>query len=293
MQAKIENLATAPRGSGVHDRDTRQRLLDAYFQTQSASWRDVYEEDSVQGAIYRKRLQIVLDWIDKLAIAEGEKVLEIGCGAGRTAVVLAKRGYAVSAIDSSPNMLAIARQHAADVGVARLIDTKVGNAHQLDFPNESFGLVLAIGVMPYLHSADKALTEMTRVLKPGGFLLLTAGNRWRLNDILDPWLCPPLQPARRFFARILRPFRKLRPEPFRPSLRFESGTEFDASLAAAGFVTLKRTTVGFQPLTIRQRPVLREKTSIKLNRALQSLADRNMPGVRSLGMDHIFLARKD
>jgi SAM-dependent methyltransferase len=147
--------------------------------------------------------------------------------------------------------------------------------------------------MPYLTSPRKALAEMARVLKPGGFLLLTAGNRWRLNHILDPWLCPPLQPARRFFARILRPFRKLRPEPFRPSLRLESGAEFDASLAAAGFVRLKRTTVGFQPLTIRQRPILREQASIRLHNTLQSLADRNVSGIRSMGMDHIFLARKD
>jgi ubiquinone/menaquinone biosynthesis C-methylase UbiE len=271
----------------------QQRLVNAHFQAQSTAWRDVYEQKTVEGEIYRKRLQIVLEWIENLSIPIGEKVLEVGCGSGRATVALAQRGYVVDAIDSTPNMLAITRQYAADAGVARLISTNVGNACLLDFADASFGIVLAVGVMPYLGSPRKALAEMARVLKPGGFLLLTAGNRWRLSHILDPWLCPPLQPARRFFARILRPFRKLRPEPFRPSLRFESGTEFDASLAAAGFVTLKRTTVGFQPLTIRQRPVLREKTSIKLNRALQSLADRNMPGVRSLGMDHIFLARKD
>jgi ubiquinone/menaquinone biosynthesis C-methylase UbiE len=271
----------------------QQRLVNAHFQAQSTAWRDVYEQKTVEGEIYRKRLQIVLEWIENLSIPIGEKVLEVGCGSGRATVALAQRGYVVDAIDSTPNMLAITRQYAADAGVARLISTNVGNACLLDFADDSFGIVLAVGVMPYLGSPRKALAEMARVLKPGGFLLLTAGNRWRLSHILDPWLCPPLQPARRFFARILRPFRKLRPEPFRPSLRFESGTEFDASLAAAGFVTLKRTTVGFQPLTIRQRPILREKTSIKLNRALQSLADRNMPGVRSLGMDHIFLARKD
>jgi ubiquinone/menaquinone biosynthesis C-methylase UbiE len=271
----------------------QQRLVNAHFQAQSTAWRDVYEQKTVEGEIYRKRLQIVLEWIENLSIPIGEKVLEVGCGSGRATVALAQRGYVVDAIDSTPNMLAITRQYAADAGVARLISTNVGNACLLDFADASFGIVLAVGVMPYLGSPRKALAEMARVLKPGGFLLLTAGNRWRLSHILDPWLCPPLQPARRFFARILRPFRKLRPEPFRPSLRFESGTEFDATLAAAGFVTLKRTTVGFQPLTIRQRPILREKTSIKLNRALQSLADRNMPGVRSLGMDHIFLARKD
>ena len=271
----------------------QQTLIDTHFQAHSVAWRDVYEHNSIEGEIYRKRLEVVLSLIDGLAVPTGDTFLEIGCGAGRATVALAQRGYFVQAIDPAPNMVTITRQYAAEAGVAPLVSTSVGHASLLDFPEQRFGLVLAIGVMPYLTSPEKALAEMAQVLKPGGFLLLTAGNRWRLNHILDPWLCPPLQPARRFFARILRPFRKLRPEPFRPSLRFESGTEFDASLAAAGFVTLKRTTVGFQPLTIRQRPILREQTSIKLNRALQSLADRNMPGVRSLGMDHIFLARKD
>jgi ubiquinone/menaquinone biosynthesis C-methylase UbiE len=270
----------------------QQTLIDTHFQAHSAAWRDVYEQKNVEGEIYRRRLQIVLEWIDNLSIPIGEKALEVGCGSGRATVALAQRGYVVDAIDSTPNMLAITRQYAAGAGVARLISANVGNACLLDFADHSFGIVLAVGVMPYLTSPRKALAEMARVLKPGGFLLLTAGNRWRLNHILDPWLCPPLQPARRFFARILRPFRKLRPEPFRPSLRFESGTEFDASLAAAGFVTLKRTTVGFQPLTFRQRLILREETSIRLNRALQSLADRNVPGIRSMGMDHVFLARK-
>jgi ubiquinone/menaquinone biosynthesis C-methylase UbiE len=288
-----EAVGTSPGAEVDADENgPQQKLIDAHFQTLSAKWRDVYEENSAQGAIYRKRLQIVLDWIDDLAIPVPEKVLEIGCGAGRTAVLLAKRGYAVSAIDSASNMLAIARQHAADAGVAALVDTGVGNAHRLDFPNESFGLVLAIGVMPYLHSPEKALTEMTRVLKPGGFLVITAGNRWRLNNLLDPWLCPPLQPARRFAAKVLRKVRKPRAESFHPPLRFDSSRKFNKWLSTAGLVTLKKTTVGFQPLTFRWRPILSEQTSITLNHRLQSLVDRNVPGVRSMGMDYIFLARK-
>jgi ubiquinone/menaquinone biosynthesis C-methylase UbiE len=278
----------------THDRDcdSRQRLVDTHFQAQSENWRDVYEENSVQGENYRKRLQVVLDWVDKLALPIGDKILEIGCGAGQTAVALAQRRYFVSAIDSAPNMLAITRQCAVNTGVAQLISTKVGNAHVLDFPDESFSLVLAIGVIPYLHSPEKALTEMARVLKPGHFLLVTAGNRWRLNHILDPWLCPPLQPVRRFAAKALRKVRKPRPEPFHPPLRLNSSVEFTKWLSAAGLIKDKVKTVGFQPLTLRQRPILPEQTSIKLNHRLQSLADRNVPGLRSLGMDYLFLARK-
>src|SRR6266516_4638009 len=84
---------------------TQQKLVDAHFQAHVGQWRDVYEEALVEGAIYRKRLEIVLQWIDELGIPAGEKVLEIGCGSGRCTVALAQRGYFVQAIESVAGML--------------------------------------------------------------------------------------------------------------------------------------------------------------------------------------------
>jgi hypothetical protein len=55
---------------------TQQRLVDSHFHSHLAQWRDVYQQTGVEGAIYRKRLEIVLDWIDNLAIPAGEKVLD-------------------------------------------------------------------------------------------------------------------------------------------------------------------------------------------------------------------------
>ena len=270
----------------------QQDLVRAHFQAESTSWRDVYEEQSTQGAIYRKRLDMVLNWIDRAGVAAGARVLEIGCGAGRATVALAQRGYRVAAIDSAANMLAITRAGAEAAGVSRNVSTSVGNAYQLEFSDQSVGLVLAIGVMPYLADPMKALAEMARVLTPAGSLIITAGNRWRLHHILDPWLCPPLQPARRIMAGALRTFRARRPERFHPNLRLESSKAFAHALSATGFEVVKKATVGFQPLTFRQRPILPERVSMKLNQRLQSLADRGFPGIRAVGMDHLFLARK-
>jgi len=68
--------------------------------------------------------------------------------------------------------------------------------------------------------------------------------------------------------------------------------ELDRWLATVGLLKIKARTVGFPPLTFRGRPILGERTSIRLNHWLQRLADRNVPGVRSSGMDHIVLAQK-
>ena len=268
-----------------------QKVVDEHFQSHAAQWRDVYKEAGVEGEIYRKRLATVLKWVDQLTMPLGEQILEIGCGGGFSSVALAQRGYFVQAMDSVADMLNSTRESVARAGVSSSVLTSLGDAHSLAFPNNVFGLVLAIGVMPYLHSPKKALGEMARVLKPDGFLLVTAGNRWRLDHALDPWLCPALQPAKRVARKILRRSDRPRAEATRPPLQLDSLREIERWLSSVGLAKVKATTVGFQPL-FRYRRFFGEPTSIKLHGWLQWLADHNVPGIRSSGMDYIVLARK-
>lgn len=266
----------------------QQKLVDALFQSHAARWRQVYEEVSVEGAIYRERLAAVLRWVDGLAMPPGEHVLEIGCGAGLSVVALAQRGYLVAAVDSVAEMLNSTRHHAAGAGVSSSVFTSLGDAHSLAFPESAFGLVLAIGVIPYLHSPKKALGEISRVLKPGGSLLVTIANRSRLNHVLDPWLCPALQPAIAVVRAILR-----RTRTSEPTCRLDSLRELEGWLSSVGLVKVKAETVGFPALTFRYRRMFAEHISIRLNRWLQWLADHSVPGIRSSGMDYIVLARKE
>ena len=268
-----------------------QKVVDEHFQSHAAHWRDLYEEAGVEGEIYRKRLAMVLKWVDQLAMPPGEQILEIGCGGGFSSVALAQRGYLVQAMDSVADMLNSTRESVARAGVSSSVFTSLGDAHSLAFPNNVFGLVLAIGVIPYLHSPKKALGEMARVLKPGGFLVVTAGNRWRIDHALDPWLCPALQPAKRVARKILRRSRRPPAEATRPPLQLDSLGEIERRLSSVGLAKVKAATVGFQPL-FRYRRFFGELTSIRLNSWLQWLADHNVPGIRSSGMDYIVLARK-
>jgi len=277
---------------GISHSAEHQTLVDTHFHSRVPQWRDVYEQDGVEGAIYRKRLDIVLRWIEELAIPTGQKVLEIGCGAGRCTVALAQRGYLVHAMDSVEGMLNSTQEHAIEAGVSSSVTTSLGDAHNLPFPDGSFGLVLAMGVIPYLQFPQKGLSEMARVLRPGGFVLVTAGNRWRLNDVLDPWSCPPLQPAKKVIGAIFRRFRKARPDDSGLPLRLDSLREFDRWLLPAGLSKIKATTVGFPPIRFRGRPIFGEQTSTKLNNRLQELVDRDVPWIRSSGMDYIVLTKR-
>lgn len=285
----MKSSAVSP---GISRSAEHQTLVDTHFHSRVTQWRDVYEQDGVEGAIYRKRLDIVLRWIGELAIPTGEKVLEIGCGAGRCTVALAQRGYLIHAMDSVEGMLNSTQEHAIEAGVSSSVTTSLGDAHNLPFPDGSFGLVLAIGVIPYLQFPQKGLSEMARVLRPGGFVLVTAGNRWRLNDVLDPWSSPPLQPTKKVIGAIFRRFRKAQPDDSELPLRLDSLREFDQWLSPAGLSKIKATTVGFPPVRFHGRPIFGEQTSTKLNNRLQQLVDRDVPWIRSSGMDYIVLTKK-
>lgn len=278
--------------SGISRNAEHRTLVDTHFHSHVTQWRDVYEQEGLDGAIYRKRLDIVLRWIDELAIPTQERVLEIGCGAGRCTVALAQRGYLIHATDSVEGMLNSTQEHASEAGVSSSVTTSLGDAHNLPFPDGSFGLVLAIGVIPYLNFPQKGLSEMARVLKPGGFLLVTAGNRWRLNDVLDPWGCPLVQPAKKLIGAIFRRFRKGRPDDAGLPLRLDSLRTVDRWLSRIGLLKIKATTVGFPPIRLRGRPIFGEQSSIRLNNRLQELVDRDVPWIRSSGMDYIVLTKK-
>jgi ubiquinone/menaquinone biosynthesis C-methylase UbiE len=112
-----------------------------------------------------------------LELPDGARVLEVGAGAGLTGVALADRGYQVTAVDSSAAMTETIRGRAAEAAVASRLQVSLGDAHRLPFADGAFGLVVALGVIPWLHSPERAARELARVLTPGGYLVVSADNR--------------------------------------------------------------------------------------------------------------------
>ncbi len=112
----------------------------------------------------------VADFILNLVEANPEtSFLEAGVGTGVNVVPLVKRGYAVTGIDVSQEMLNQFRQKLLEVpSNLNLICT---DASQLDFPDQSFDVVLTVHMLHTVSDWQKFLDEITRVLKPNGYYL--------------------------------------------------------------------------------------------------------------------------
>lgn len=277
---------------GVVSYMQQQAEVNSYFQVRSTYWKDVYTANDVEAEIYRDRQAAALAWIDGLALAPGSRVLEIGCGAGFLSIALAGRGLCVHAIDPAEPMVELTRRQAEESGVYDLLSVDMGDVYALSFEEGSFDLVVALGVIPWLAEPVLAMHEMARVSKPGGYILLTADNRARLNNLLDPWLNPVLVPLRRRVGAVLKRARLRRCLPEGMAASYHSRRFVDASIIGVELEKMRGMTLGFGPFTFMRLKIFSEARAIALHQRLQLLADRNIPFFRSTGVHYLILARK-
>src|SRR5438105_3183672 len=102
----------------------------------------------------------------------GERVLDLGSGAGTDSLVAAQMvgsEGSVTGIDMTPQMLAKARAAADELGV-RNVEFLEGEAESLPFPDGSFDVVISNGVIDLIPDKDAVFSELYRVLAPGGRL---------------------------------------------------------------------------------------------------------------------------
>ena len=104
----------------------------------------------------------------------GERVLDLGSGAGTDSLVAAQmvgeQGH-VTGIDMTPAMLAKARAAAAEMGLPN-VEFVEGEGERLPFPDESFDVVVSNGVIDLIPDKDAVFAELHRVLVPGGRMQL-------------------------------------------------------------------------------------------------------------------------
>jgi ubiquinone/menaquinone biosynthesis C-methylase UbiE len=120
-----------------------------------------------------------IDWFERRVIGSdnrawacsraGGKVLEVAIGTGLN-IASYPPDVRLTGVDLSPAMLQIARRRADDLG--RSVDLREGDAHELPFEDSSFDTVVCTFSLCNIPDVERAVTEMKRVLRPDGKLVL-------------------------------------------------------------------------------------------------------------------------
>lgn len=142
---------------------------------------------------YAKRKLIEELKIDPKAVA----ALEVGCGGGILTEEIARMGFDTTGVDPSERSVRTASDHARESGLD--IRYRTGAGESLPFGNRSFGAVFCCDVLEHVRDLPKVISEISRVLKPGGVFCYDTLNRtWasllaliKIGQVWKPWAFMP------------------------------------------------------------------------------------------------------
>lgn len=259
--------------------------VNQYFHERAAYWKSMYEHEGVVEKVHQERLRATMALVDSLHLEPGARILDMGCGAGFATVSVARRGFCVDARDSVEAMVETTRKRAIEAKLDARVTVGTADINAIPFPDAQFDLVICLGVLPWLADIETPLDELSRVLKPGGHLIVTHDTKWQLRQIFDPFHTPILRRPREFAGRLLgRPW-GVRSHTMNPA-------DFRSALSRRRLEEVRGATLGFGPFTLFKREVLPASLGVKLNAWLQSLADAGITPITSLGSQYLALTQK-
>ncbi|MES2147283.1 MAG: bifunctional 2-polyprenyl-6-hydroxyphenol methylase/3-demethylubiquinol 3-O-methyltransferase UbiG [Pseudomonadota bacterium] len=207
-----------------------------HFGAMAADWWDPDGSSSMLHKLNPVRLKYVRDQADRhwqsdersLRPLDGKSALDVGCGAGLLAEPLARLGATVTAIDASPDVIAVARAHAKGAGLT--IDYRACGVESLD---GQFDLVTSLEVIEHVAEPQSFVDSLAARLAPGGLMILSTPNRTGWSKLLTITLAEGL-------GRI--------PKGTHDYGKFITPEELGAMLGKAGLEAVDVEGIAFSPL---------------------------------------------
>ena len=207
----------------------------AHFGALAGDWWDPDGASAMLHKLNPVRLAYVRDMIDQhwqideqgFQPLEGRSALDVGCGAGLLAEPLARLGAKVTGIDAAPEVIAVAKAHAAAQGLA--IDYRHAGVEDDD---DRFDLVTCMEVIEHVAEPQAFLTYLAARLAPGGLLILSTPNRTAGSRLLIITLAEGIGQI---------------PKGTHDHGKFITPDEMKAMMAAAGLAVIDCEGIAFSP----------------------------------------------
>lgn len=162
----------------------QKQRVQAFFD-QAETWQGqlyVDQRERFNRAMVRRK-QYAFQMLNRLNGLKKGVTLDIGCGCGIYLEDLITLGFHAHGLEFSKDMLRACQTRLTGNGLGLRPRLICGDIEHIPFSDEGFDLVLCIGVLGYLLSDHDALSEIHRILKPGGFLVLALQNMLSFSNL--------------------------------------------------------------------------------------------------------------
>lgn len=148
------------------------KFSESFWKTESEKFSSLYGTKKIRNIPNKiflyKRIETILKVLDQDK-AKCENVLDVGCGSGEFTIMLKNYAENVVGIDYSEDMINQAKSN----NNANNVNFQFGDCNDINFENNNFDRIFALGLIDYVENIEKVIIELKRVLKKGGKLIVT------------------------------------------------------------------------------------------------------------------------
>lgn len=253
--------------------------LSQHFTKRSNYWEEIYTKRKAPPnfMIYElsSRMENTLNFINNFANGKPLRVLDVGCGTGHYIEQLIPKNHLVFGNDIAIGMLNKSKHK-----YLRFFDfhsLSLSNIERLPFRNNSFDVVICIGVIEYLPDINKAIGELHRIVKADGIIIISAPNQISLKFLTDPYY------LKRLFQYLLLRLGLRKKIQKNNSADVSSNVDFRnkrfrlkkllKNFNSNGFTVIDFKSVSFGPFSFFLKPILSLQQNIRISNWFETISN--------------------
>jgi ubiquinone/menaquinone biosynthesis C-methylase UbiE len=177
MKLKIENQQTQDKEVANWWNDNKTRKWHSF----------TYDTDNPLSAHLILRQKKVLDYLKSLKLEKNSKILELGCGAGQTALKICELGYSYVGIDISKHLCEESEkkcQEYVKTGKAKFLTQSIEKKYPFD--DQQFDVCVIVGSIQYVGDLESCFREIVRALKKDSYVIVCQANMYHIQEMIYP-----------------------------------------------------------------------------------------------------------